>query len=70
MNQRSRIRSYWPAIAVIAVIIVGTVLALYISRAPSAPLVPPDREGTQNALPAAPGNREALPGTPRPPPNP
>ena len=49
-------------IALFAVAALGTVFAIYVSRPPSAPVVPPDRGGTEKKLPAGPADQNALPG--------
>jgi hypothetical protein len=70
MAPRNKQMHFLPLAALVAVIVIGFVVAVYVTRAPSTVTLPPNREGTQNTLPAAPGSREALPGTPQPPANP
>ncbi len=55
-------RSVGAMIGAFLIAILAVIGGLYISRAPTAPIVPPDREGTDKALPAAPAQPGALPG--------
>ncbi|TCR96348.1 hypothetical protein [Rhizobium sp. BK418] len=55
-------RSVGAMIGAFLIAILAMIGGLYVSRAPTAPIVPPDREGTDKALPAAPAPPGALPG--------
>jgi hypothetical protein len=55
-------RSVGAMIGAFLITILAVIGGLYVSKAPTAPIVPPDREGTDKALPAAPAQPGTLPG--------
>jgi multisubunit Na+/H+ antiporter MnhG subunit len=58
-------RSVGAMIGALVVAVVALVGGMYVARAPTSPIVPPDRQGTDEKLPAAPAQPGALPGASR-----
>lgn len=53
-----------PIIGAVVVLLIALAIGYWIQTDPdTAPSVPPDRQNTEDRLPAAPGNPEQLPGS-------